>query len=216
MTPLVAVRDLTFAYRRTAPPVIAGLTSEFPAGSFTAVIGNSGTGKSTLLYILALMLRAVKGEVLWYGRSVSKLADGHGARIRAARAGFVFQDALLDPARTVLDNVCEPAIFAGIPIRKTRLRARDLLEQFEVGHRADHRPGEISGGQAQRVALCRALITDPDVIFGDEPTGNLDDQTAAIVWNALQSRARAGAAVIVATHNLSLAQRADSILDLNP
>lgn len=211
----VAVQDLTFAYRTGAPPVIDGLTVDIPQGAVTTLTGPSGSGKSTLLYILALMLRARSGRVLWDGEPVSGLSDARRAQIRARDVGFVFQDALLDPARSVLDNVCDGGLFSGLPRRVREQRARELLERFGVGHRVDHRPGEVSGGQAQRVALCRALITRPRVIFGDEPTGNLDPASARTVWEALKAEAVAGATVIVATHDPSLSADADNRLVLS-
>lgn len=205
----VATRDLTFAYRRGATPVLADVTVDFPSGALTTITGPSGTGKSTLLYVVALLLRPGGGQVLWDGQRVDALPDGERSRLRASRTGFVFQDAMLDPARTVLDNVCESALFAGLTLHDARARARALLDRLGVAHRAEHRPGEISGGQAQRVALCRALVTGPDVVFGDEPTGNLDDESAAVVWQVLRDRAQEGATVVVATHDERLAATAD-------
>lgn len=206
----LAVRDLTFAYRQGATPVIDGLDCTLEPGSVTALAGASGSGKSTLLYILALMLRARSGAVLWDGAEVSRLSDAARAQIRARDVGFVFQDALLDPARTVLDNVVDGGLYAGIPRAQLRSRAHELLERFGVRHRRDHRPGEVSGGQAQRVALCRALVTRPRVVFGDEPTGNLDPVSARVVWDALVAAAADGATVVVATHDPALAGRADA------
>ncbi|MEN0128901.1 MAG: ATP-binding cassette domain-containing protein [Brevundimonas sp.] len=209
MNPGLATDDLTFSYRAGAPPVVDRLSVEFPAGALTTITGPSGGGKSTLLYVVALLLKPSSGSVLWDGAPVESRSDAERARLRAARSGFVFQDAMLDPARTVVDNVCESALFAGMTSRDARERAQSLLDDLGVGHRADHRPGEISGGQAQRVALCRALVTDPDVIFGDEPTGNLDDESAAVVWRVLRDRASAGATVVVATHDRGLAATGD-------
>ena len=216
MTPPEALtaHDLVFTYRRGAPPVVDGLTHTFAPGALTAVTGPSGSGKSTLLYVLALMLRPTSGEVRWHGADASALPDAARARLRAGHAGFVFQDAVLDPARTILDNVREAALFAGMPDDEARARALELCERFGVGHRVDHRPGEISGGQAQRVALCRALLTGPRVVFGDEPTGNLDGASARVVWDALRDHARAGATVVVATHDERLAAEADARLVL--
>ncbi|MBD9699297.1 ABC transporter ATP-binding protein [Flavimobilis sp. GY10621] len=209
MTAVLEARDLTFAYRRGAPPVIDGLTHAFAPGALTTVTGPSGSGKSTLLYVLALMLRPTSGQVRWDDDDASALPDAARARLRAGHAGFVFQDAVLDPARTILDNVREAALFAGMPDDDARERALELCDRFGVGHRVDHRPGEISGGQAQRVALCRALLTRPRVVFGDEPTGNLDGASARIVWDALRAHARAGATVVVATHDERLADESD-------
>ncbi|ACZ30617.1 ABC transporter related protein [Xylanimonas cellulosilytica DSM 15894] len=213
---VVGTRGLTFTYRAWTPPVIDDVTLDLPTGAVCALTGPSGSGKSTLLYLLALMLRPTGGEVVWDGRAASTLPDAARSRLRAAHVGFVFQDALLDPSRTVLANVCDAALFAGMPHATATGRARDLMTRFGVEHRGDHRPGEISGGQAQRVAICRALLTDPRVVFADEPTGNLDDNSAEIVWRALVDHAATGATVVVATHDKTLAARADHEVRLTP
>ena len=201
--------NLSFAYSAKVEPVLSDVSIDFAPGQLTSVTGPSGSGKSTLLYVLSMLLRPTAGTVTWNGSPLTELPDGECSRWRAAHVGFVFQDALLDPARSVLDNVCEPAIFAGMNRGEARRRATELLERFGVGHRLDHRPGEISGGQAQRVGLCRALLTRPALVFGDEPTGNLDRGSAAVVWEALQDLAQQGATVVVATHDEDLADRAD-------
>ncbi len=205
---------MTFSYRRGAPPVLDGVDAVLEPGAVTALTGPSGSGKSTLLYVVALLLRPRSGSLLWDGRPVDGLPDAERSRLRAAHSGFVFQDAMLDPARTVLDNVCESALFAGSDLRGARRRARGLLEELGVDHRAVHRPGEISGGQAQRVALCRALLEDPEVIFADEPTGNLDHESAEVVWQTLVARAQQGAVVALATHDRELVARADHVIAL--
>lgn len=205
----LTVRDLTFAYRPRSTPVIEGLSVNLPVGAVTALTGPSGSGKSTLLYLLALMIRPTAGQVVWDGVVTSRLSDAQRSRMRATEVGFVFQDALLDPARSVLANVCDSGLFAGMPHRVAITRATELLAEFGVQHREGHRPGEISGGQAQRVALCRALLTNPRVVFADEPTGNLDEASAEIVWQALVSHAASGATVVVSTHERSLAARSD-------
>jgi len=202
-------RDLGFAYRRGGERVLDAVNMTVEPGAVTVLTGASGAGKSTLLYVLALLLRATSGVVAWDGRPVESLADAGRAQLRAARSGFVFQDAMLDPSRTVADNVLEGALFCGLDPAVATRRAHGLLDMFGVAHRADHRPGEISGGQAQRVALCRALVTDPDVVFADEPTGNLDSESAAVVWDALRGQADRGGTVIVATHQEDLAAMAD-------
>ncbi|ACZ30610.1 ABC transporter related protein [Xylanimonas cellulosilytica DSM 15894] len=205
----VGTRSLTFTYRAALPPVICDLTVDVPVGTTTALTGPSGSGKSTLLYLLALMIRPTGGEVVWDAVPASRLADAARSRLRASQVGFVFQDALLDPSRSVLANVCDSGLFAGMRRKDAVARARELMARFGVDHREDHKPGEISGGQAQRVAICRALLTNPRVVFADEPTGNLDDESAAIVWRALTDHAANGATVIVATHDRSLVALAD-------
>ncbi|MDR0481861.1 MAG: ABC transporter ATP-binding protein [Cellulomonadaceae bacterium] len=205
----VGTKSLEFAYSRGAAPVITDLTLELPVGAVTAITGKSGSGKSTLLYLLALMITPTSGSILWNGVSASALSDAERSRMRATEVGFIFQDALLDPSRTVLANICEAALFAGMPRHQAVDRARELAVLFGVEHREDHRPGEISGGQAQRVAICRALLTHPRVIFADEPTGNLDNDSADVVWQALADQASLGATVVVSTHDRTLADRAD-------
>lgn len=198
---MLEVRAVTFAYRRGGEELFGGLSWSFAGGALTAVTGPSGRGKSTLLYLLGLMLRPTSGQVLLQGERVDALPDARRAAVRAHRVGFVFQDAALDPARRIVDSVVEPALYAGCRRGEVVGRAWELLDQLGVGQRADHRPGEISGGQAQRVAVARALINTPVVILADEPTGNLDQGNAAVVLGALRDAARAGAAVIIATHD---------------
>lgn len=212
--PIIAVEDLSFAYRRGAEPVISGLTHTFPAGAVTAVTGRSGRGKSTLLYLLGLLLSPTGGRVVIEGRPVSALPDGDRSALRAGRVGFVFQDAALDATRTIADNILEGALYNGIPHAQASARAAELAAELGVSHRLDHRPGEISGGQAQRVALCRALIKDPQIILADEPTGNLDSETADDVWALFLNRAVTGTTVIVATHDRHRAATATHHLDL--
>jgi len=202
-------RDLGFAYRRGGDQVLDKVSLVMEPGMVTVLTGVSGAGKSTLLYVLALLLRATSGSVLWDGQPVESLPDARRCQLRAARSGFVFQDAMLDPSRSVADNVAEGALFSGLDPVVVARRATSLLERFGVAHRADHRPGEISGGQAQRVALCRALVGDPDVVFADEPTGNLDHESATVVWEALRGQANRGATVAIATHQEDLAGLAD-------
>lgn len=206
---LLEVRDLDFAYAARAAPVLASVSASFAEGAITAVTGPSGAGKSTLLYLLGLLLRPSLGAVLVDGRAVSPLPDAERSVIRSRTVGFVFQDALLDRSRSALDNVLEPAVFAGVRRAAVEPRARELLERMGVAHRARHRPGQMSGGQAQRVALCRALLLRPRIVLGDEPTGNLDRENAEVVWAVLAAEAAAGATVVVATHDEVLVSRAD-------
>ncbi|MDR1355213.1 MAG: ATP-binding cassette domain-containing protein [Propionibacteriaceae bacterium] len=205
---------MTFAYRKGGEELFGGLTREFTAGVLTALTGASGRGKSTLLYLLGLLLRPGTGQVLIDGVSVSGLADEECSRIRASSIGFVFQDAVLDPSRTILDAVIEPALYAGHTIAEVKPRALELLAEFGLAHRGAHRPGQISGGQAQRVALCRALVTDPSIILADEPTGNLDMENSEIVLAALSAAARQGRTVLVATHNAYVVERAADVVRL--
>lgn len=213
---MLAVEDLSFRYRRGGEELFDGLSYTFTPGKVTAVTGASGRGKSTLLYVLGLMLTPAQGGVLLDERRVSSSADAQRSRIRAESIGFVFQDSALDATRTVLDSVIEPAIYAGWRQKAAKARGRELLERMRLGHRADHKPGEISGGQAQRVAVCRALVTDPSVVLADEPTGNLDQSNAEGVLDALSEAAGAcgGRTVVIATHDPFVIDRADEVLAL--
>jgi ABC-type lipoprotein export system ATPase subunit len=206
---LLEARDLSFGYT-PAEPILEGWSAEFPAGSMTALTAPSGRGKSTLLYLLGLMLRPSRGEVLVNGHDLAWGRDAERARARAQQFGFVFQDAALDATRTVLDNVTETALYRGEPRRESERAARELLERFGVDLPVHRRPGQVSGGQAQRIALCRALLHAPAIVLADEPTGNLDPSTAALVVGALREHARAGNAVVIVTHSPEVAAATDS------
>lgn len=205
---MITATGLRFAYRRSEP-LFVDLDLQLRRGSVTALTGPSGTGKSTLLYMLGLLLRPTAGEIVVDGVSTSGLDDGQKSWLRAHRIGFVFQDAALDTSRTVLDNVIETALYTGLPRPRAKARARELMAQFGVDLRADHRPGQVSGGQAQRVALCRALLQDPPILLADEPTGNLDRAAADAVLNAFAEVARTGTTVVVATHDPVVVERCD-------
>lgn len=211
----LAVEDLDLRYRPDAGLILQGLTHRFAPGALTVVTGPSGSGKSTLMYILGLMLAPSAGRVLYGRREVSRLPDGQRSALRARHVGFVFQDAVLDLSRTSLGNIEEAGWLAGLSGQEARTRGRELLERFGVGDRSEHRPGEISGGQGQRIALCRALVKHPSLLLADEPTGNLDPASADVVWDALAHEAARGATVVVATHEVSRIASADEHLRLS-
>ncbi|WP_224751525.1 ABC transporter ATP-binding protein [Microbacterium helvum] len=190
-------------------PVLDGWDADFEAGEVVALTGPSGRGKSTLLYLLGLMLHPTGGDVLVDGVAVSGLRDAHKARLRAGRFGFVFQDAALDASRSVIDNVTETALYRGQPRREATAKARELLDRFGVDVPAGRKPGQVSGGQAQRIALCRALLSDPQILLADEPTGNLDPATSTVVVDALKAHAASGALVVVVTHSPEVAAACD-------
>ncbi|MBF4562622.1 ATP-binding cassette domain-containing protein [Microbacterium sp. VKM Ac-2870] len=210
---MIEVQNLTFGYSR-GTPVLQDWSARFEAGSTTAITGPSGRGKSTLLYLLGLMLRPTAGEVLIEGQPVGNAKDAARAHLRARRFGFVFQDAALDSSRTVLDNVTESALYRGVARRNVEPHALALLQRFGVDVPPDRRPGQVSGGQAQRIALCRALLTNPAILLADEPTGNLDPATTEVVVTALQEHAANGAAVVVVTHSPDVAAACDKQVQL--
>ncbi|WP_248243316.1 ABC transporter ATP-binding protein [Microbacterium kunmingense] len=189
--------------------VLDGWSAAFERGMMTALTGPSGRGKSTLLYLLGLMLKPTRGGIYVDGVATSSLPDAERARLRAHDFGFVFQDAALDATRTVLDNVTETALYRRQPVAAARSRARELLQRLSVDVPAYRRPGQVSGGQAQRIALCRALLSEPSILLADEPTGNLDPATSDVVVETLRQHASQGAAVIVVTHSPQVAAACD-------
>lgn len=212
---MVSLEGLSFGYRR-GEPIIDGFDHAFEPGLVSGVTGASGRGKSTLLYLIGLLLTPWSGRIdIGDVERATELGDTDRSRLRAERIGFVFQDAVLDPSRSVLDNVVEGAIYAGLPRHQARRRGSALLERFGVLLRADHRPGEVSGGQAQRVALCRALLNQPRLILADEPTGNLDAASAEVVIGALSAAAHEdGTTVIIASHDRRVVAACDRVLEL--
>lgn len=211
---VLGVRNLRFAYRKGGEELFNGLTHDFAPGRVTVLTGASGRGKSTLLYVLGLLLTPTNGQVLFDGEPMSGAKDAVRALVRARRVGFVFQDSELDPSRTVIDSVLEPALYAGFTRDERLDRAHELLARFGLTERAGHRPGQVSGGQAQRLAVCRALLNDPDVVLADEPTGNLDRGNAELVLDALRAAADEGSTVVIASHDPFVVERGDEVVAL--
>jgi ABC-type lipoprotein export system ATPase subunit len=204
---MLRAQSLVKTYRGpSAPiPVLSGVDLGVDAGALTVIAGASGSGKSTLLNVLGL-LEDPDGGAIWFGDvRVSALSRSAKSRYRGRSVGFVFQSFLLLPSLTALDNVMLAGKYVGAARSESRRRALGLLEQFGVLQRREHYPRELSGGEQQRVAFCRAILNDPPLLLADEPTGNLDDDNAALILRALRERAEAGGAVVVVTH------RADAV-----
>lgn len=211
----LAVQDLRFRYNAAGDELFDGLSHSFSPGAVTALTGQSGRGKSTLLYILGLMLSPTSGSVLVEGTHAHNLPDTQRAALRATRFGFVFQDAVLDASRPIVDSVAEPALYAGWSRKAALARATELLDLVHVGIRASHKPGQISGGQAQRAAVARALMNDPHIILADEPTGNLDHDNADAILRHFRSAAHGeNRTVIIATHDPHVLEFADEVVHL--
>jgi len=188
-----------------------GVDLSVPAGHLAVVLGASGSGKSTLLNVLGLLEDADGGEVRMAGERVSALGRSARSRARGRYLGFVFQSFLLLPSLTALDNVLLAARYAGRDGATARRRARELLAQLGVLEREHHYPPQLSGGEQQRVAFCRAVLNDPPVLLADEPTGNLDDANGGVILQALRARAGAGAAVVVVSHRADAVVGADAV-----
>jgi lipoprotein-releasing system ATP-binding protein len=195
--------------------VLQGADLTLHMGEIVALVAPSGTGKSTLLHIAGLLDRPDGGEVRLDGQDAAALGDGARTALRRDRIGFVYQAHHLLGEFTALENVVLPQMIAGVPRRAAEQRAHALLANFGLEARAQHVPGKLSGGEQQRVAVARALANAPAILLADEPTGNLDVATAALVFGELLSIVRAqGVVALIATHNPDLAARMDRTVTL--
>jgi lipoprotein-releasing system ATP-binding protein len=196
--------------------VLRGATLSLAPGQVMALVGPSGSGKSTLLQIAGLLEHPDGGEVYVAGQACGRLPDARRTQIRREHLGFVYQFHHLLPEFSALENVMLPQMLAGNDRRRARERARQLLQTLGLVQREEHRPARLSGGEQQRVAIARAMANRPAVLLADEPTGNLDEETARLVFEALVTAAReTDAALLIATHNAELAARADGIYRLH-
>lgn len=195
--------------------VLDGVTMTISRGQLVAITGPSGRGKSTLLFIAGLLLRPAAGRVMVDGADVTRASDRLRSALRGGGIGFVFQDAMLDSTRTVLDNVVEAVDYGTSSRAQAKVRARELLADVGVDVDVRRRPGQISGGQGQRVALCRALLPSPAVILADEPTGSLDARSAEAVLARLRRAADDGVAVAIATHDERIVRACDRVVALD-
>ncbi|NTV11750.1 MAG: ABC transporter ATP-binding protein [Zoogloea sp.] len=215
--PLVRLREVYKAYRRgqQSVPVLSGISFDIAAGEFLALMGPSGSGKSTLLNLIAGLDRADSGQLLVAGEDISCLDEARLADWRARNVGFVFQFYNLMPVLDALENVALPLLLTRLSARQRRERAEFALEMVGLADRMEHTPNELSGGQQQRVAIARALVTDPTLIVADEPTGDLDRESAGEVLHLLQRLNReVGKTIIMVTHDQRAAQAAHAIMHL--
>jgi lipoprotein-releasing system ATP-binding protein len=216
--PILEGRGLSKIYREedgSELTILHGVEIAVQPGEAIAVVGASGAGKSTLLHLLGCLDRPTSGKVLLDGRDAAALPERDLAAERNRRLGFVFQFHHLLREFTALENVMMPMLIAGVGRREAGERARSLLTEVGLGARTTHKPGELSGGEQQRVAVARALANRPGVVLADEPSGNLDTHTAAQLHDLFfQLRDEHGVALVVATHNRELAARADRILEV--
>ncbi len=193
--------------------VLRGIDLRLSGGEVVAVVGPSGAGKSTLLHLIGLLEAPTGGQLMLGGADAARLTERERARYRLERIGFVFQFHHLLPEFTSLENVILPGLIRGLPRSECEGRARELLGQVGLAERTIHKPGELSGGEQQRVAFARALMNKPDLILADEPTGNLDRQASShlrdLLWSICRER---GTTLLLVTHNETLSSGADRML----
>jgi ABC-type lipoprotein export system ATPase subunit len=214
---LIQLKDLKKYYGKgdKAVHAIDGINLEIEKGEFVSIVGRSGSGKTTTLDCLGLLMRPTSGQVLIDGVDTGTLSDGRRAEFRSRRVGFIFQGFNLLPSLNALDNVLLPLRYSGGDKKATRARAEALFEEIGMSDRAKHRPSQLSGGEQQRVAIARALINEPALVLGDEPTGEVDTETSQKLIALMRRMNREyGVTFVIVTHDLDLASRTDRLIRL--
>jgi len=213
---LIEVVDLKKVYEMGNVKVHAlrGISMRVTRGEMVAIMGPSGSGKSTLMDILGCLSKPTEGKYLLEGIDIGSISDNRLAEIRNRKIGFVFQSFNLLPRMSALHNVELPLIYAGVPRRERRERAMQALEAVGLKDRAHHKSNEMSGGQVQRVAIARALVTNPTIIFADEPTGNLDSKTSAEIMNLFTELHEKNNTILIVTHEPDIAAHCQRIIRL--
>lgn len=211
---LIELQDVSKQYvnEDLVTPVLHDINFQIEKGEFVAIMGPSGSGKSTLMHILGFLDKISKGKYIFNNRDVSTLSDDELAEMRSAAIGFVFQAFHLLPRTTVLENVVLPLVYSKTSAGERIKKAKDALDSVGLSHRLEFSPSQLSGGEKQRVAIARALVNNPEVIFADEPTGNLDSKSGLQVMRILQRLNDDGHTIILVTHEKYTADHAKRIL----
>ena len=215
--PTIKLTSVTRNYKQGGNilKILKGIDLQIFPGEVVALLGPSGSGKSTLLHIAGLLEDHDNGEVYISGENCSIMDDDERTRIRREKIGFIYQYHYLLPEFSAMENIMIPQIIAGKTKKEATSRADELLGWMNLKNRSNHRPARLSGGEQQRIAIARAVAVRPELLIGDEPTGNLDPQTASVVFEILINLARgAGLAALIATHNNELASKMDRIVSL--
>lgn len=213
---LIEARRISKSYRSDSAAVTAlqPTSLRIESGEFVAILGPSGSGKSTLMNIIGLLDRPSSGQFLIDGRDCAHLTDDQAARMRNELIGFVFQAYHLLPHQTILSNVELPLLYSGVSRSERRLMATRTLSAVKLGHRIDHLPSQLSGGEQQRAAIARAIVTKPAIILADEPTGALDSTTGWEILQLLIALNRIGRTIVMVTHDANIARQASRIVSI--
>jgi len=214
---LIEVKNLRKVYcnEGVETPALRGVSFNIDGGEFLAIMGPSGSGKSTLLHILGFLDKHTKGEYLFDGKTIDDYSKEEVAHVRNRKMGFVFQTFNLLPRATVLENVKLPLLYSGIKESRWENLAKKAIDAVGISHRINHQPSQLSGGEQQRAAIARALVNDPQVIFADEPTGNLDSKSGQVIMEILQKlNEEEERTIILITHETYTAENAQRIIRL--
>lgn len=213
---MIEVKNVSKVYKMGKEKVIAlnNVSLKINDGEFVAIVGPSGSGKSTLMHLVGGLDTPTKGSIYIDNKDISKLKDKEMSKYRNQTIGFVFQSFNLENTQTALENVMMPLIFAGVSSKERKEKAKKALEMVGLGDKMKHKPTEMSGGQRQRVSIARALVNEPQIIFADEPTGNLDSKNGELIMKLLDDLNSRGYTIIMVTHNLEEAKKSKRIIKI--
>ena len=212
---IIRIKDVTKFYRMGAETIAAvnGLSLSIKQGEVCCLFGKSGSGKSTLLNLIAGLEKTTSGQIIFNKKHIERMNEDQLAEFRQKYVGFVFQSYNLLPTLTAMENVTLPLIFRGVPVQERNERAMEMLKAVGLEGRANHKPSEMSGGQQQRVSIARAFINSPQVVFADEPTGNLDTKTTYEMMDLITGLAKKNnQTLVIVTHDMELSEYADRIV----